>query len=292
VSCEANSDNCQIEYLYGDGSQIEGVLATESMTLTNGVGMDSRFLMGCMNNNTGIFDNYDGIIGFGRGPISLPSQFAAMGDQNVFALCLVPYTAATTATSALLFGTRDATNALGLVYTPLLPLAASDTYYWVDMVGVSVSGVDVGVPADAFQIDAAGGGGVLFDSGTPYTYFSPAVYDPVQQSVASLITYPVVPDADNFCFDTVGVTDPAVPSVTFHFAGVDAGTVVDFELQGYNAYVPQSDAADNTVFCLAIRSDSSGGSMILGSIAMANHYMEHDVVNMRLGIVSKDCTVE
>ncbi|KAG0601741.1 hypothetical protein M758_11G136700 [Ceratodon purpureus] len=285
-TCEANSNYCQIKYSYQDGSQTEGVLTNETMTLPNTAGaapVASNFVIGCMNNNTGIFDNYDGIVGFARGPLSLPSQLSKRGDLNVFAFCLVPYTATTTLTSSLIFGSRNETNPLGLVYTPLLD--GSDTsFYWVDMVGVSVAGVDTGIPSALFNTS----GGVIFDSGTTFTQFVPAIYDSIKQSVANVIPYPIVPDSSSSlnrsCYDVAGVQNPTWPTMTYHFTGV-SGAIVDFELDLENLF-PQEP--NTTVFCLSI---TSADSNIIGNIQQANHYIEHDVDLKRIGWISKDCTV-
>lgn len=210
----------------------------------------------------------------------------------MFAFCLVPYTAATTLTSALVFGSRDATNALGLVYTPLLQ-GTSPSFYWVGMVGVSVAGVDAGIPTALF----ASTDGVLFDSGTPLTYFAPEIYDPLHQSIAGAIPYPVAPDPvdavvakplNRLCFDLAGVQSPVLPTMAYHFTDADAaGATVDFDLGLENIYMNDM----NTVWCLAIVRGESGNPSIVGNIQQANHYIEHDVALNRIGWTSKDCTV-
>lgn len=276
----ATGNTCHITYDYADGSQIAGTLTSETLTLTSSTTL-THFIIGCMNNNTGIFDNYDGIVGFGRGKYSLPSQFALHSYLQVFAYCLVPYTSTTTLSSPLLFGASDPTNAQGLAYTPLLT-SAGDTLYYVKMTGISVNGEAVSsIPSKAFKAD------VLFDSGTPITQLFPEVYDGLQQAVADAVTYPVVQDATYFCFDVTGVTDPVLPTVTFHFRGEDGESEVDFKLKDENLYGPLVDVAG--ALCLAARA-LSVDNMVVGSVNQANHYIETDVVNMRMGWASKDCT--
>ena len=268
------------------GSQIEGVLTTETLSLINTAGTNpvaDNFVIGCMNNNRGGFPNMDGIIGFGRGRLSLPSQFSTRGDLNVFAVCLVPFTATTTLTSSLTFGFRDATNGLGLVYTPLLRRPA-DSFYWVDMVGVTVGSVDIGIPST---------NDVIFDTGTVLTSFLPEIYDPIHKRISSLVSYPVksdpFPDLNRLCFDVAGVQNPTLPKMTYHFADVDdTGAVVDFELGYENLYTKHR----STLFCLAIaRADPKTDVNVIGNIQQANHYVEYDGALDRIGWAFKDCTV-
>jgi len=169
ASCVDSSRSCQVSYAYADGSAIQGVISTETIALSNslsGVAWETPdVLFGCMNNDTVSFGSVDGLVGFGRGPNSLPSQLTQSTANNVFSYCLVPYTAATTLTSALLLGETSpgASYSLPLVYTPILTY--SETFYAVSMTGISVNGTELDIPSSTFQ-KANANGGVIFDSGT------------------------------------------------------------------------------------------------------------------------------
>jgi hypothetical protein len=264
---------------------------TESITLLNTAGANpvaSGFIVGCMDNNTGLFDGYDGIVGFGRGSYSFPSQMSQIAYLPVFSYCLVPFGASTTNTSTMTFGASDPTNALGLVYTPIL-YGSELTYYFVNMTGISVNGVAVSnISASLFEYDTTDGtGGVIFDSGTTDTNFAPQVFNAFQQTViSSIVTYPAVDDPNYYCFNITGETAPEYPNVTFHFGSVDGTSVVDYDVAGLNLFSEDYPG----VSCLHVTQGSD--PMIIGNVAMGNHYIEFDATdNLRIGWVSKDCTL-
>lgn len=297
----ANNNTCRIEYIYSDGSTVQGPVVREVMTLSNTTGANlvaSGFLLVCMNNNTGIFDNYDGIVGFSRSAFSLPSQLSEMSYLHVVSYCLVPFKAATTNTSTMQFGKSDSTNARGLVYTPLQNPPGS-TGYFVNMTGISVDGIAVGIPASLFEYNASvGTSGVVFDSGTPITRFVQEVYTALRNAVASAsrlaAVAPPSDHADALCFNISGDAAPVYPTLTFHFGGVH-GDTVDFHLGPDNAFGPprfgpdlNQSAYQTGVSCLAVVPYPIN---IVGSIAQANHYIETDAtVDMRIGWVNQDCT--
>lgn len=109
------------------------------------------------------------------------------------------------------------------------------------------------------------------------------------QSLKGVITYPTVPaDNTSLCYNISGVQQPAFPSVSFQFSGFDGG-IVAFPLAGQNLFLPNS-TDDVTVQCLAIL-PSNPGPNIIGNIAQADHYIESDLVNMKIGWTSRDCSL-
>jgi hypothetical protein len=124
-----------------------------------------------MNNDTGTFRAVDGLVGFGMGPMSLPSQISGV-ERDTFSYCLVSIAAVTNFTSTLFFASPAATvNGMPLVYTPLVQNPSSPTFYFASMIGITVNGQDLGIPVANFGFDPAPAttGGVLFDSGTVLT---------------------------------------------------------------------------------------------------------------------------
>jgi hypothetical protein len=74
--------------------------------------------------------------------------------------------------------------------------------------------------------------------------------------------------------------------MSLHFSGMD-GTVVDFALAQDNIFIPYVDTID----CLAISPVDGVGQNIIGNVAQADHYIEYDVENARIGWASRDCSV-
>jgi hypothetical protein len=107
------------------------------------------------------------------------------------------------------------------------------------------------------------------------------------QAFNDLVTYPIVPDNTSLCYNISGVQQPEFPSVSLQFSGIN-GTVVDFVLAEQSLFFPGND--DGTVQCLVIVPRDFGFN-IIGNIAQADHYIETDLVNMRIGWTSKDCSL-
>ena len=68
-------------YNYSVGSTTDGHFVTDTITLTNSTRTGSAipgFYLGCGQKQTGPSPVADGVIGFGQGAISLPTQMAHM----------------------------------------------------------------------------------------------------------------------------------------------------------------------------------------------------------------------
>lgn len=178
--------NCKISAAYGTpGSGIGGLLSTETISFSNNTDSGqlgiSNFLFGCMDNDTSSFGTADGLVGMGRGPLSLPSQLSQLTSFNVFSYCLVPYLVSFNLTSPLLFGASNS-KGLKLVYTPIVDNPDIITYYWVNMTGISINGTAVKIPKAPLEWNlTTSTGGTIFDSGTSYTIFSNDIWTPVVQ---------------------------------------------------------------------------------------------------------------
>ncbi|KAG0557511.1 hypothetical protein M758_11G132800 [Ceratodon purpureus] len=266
--------SCQYDYLYGDGSSTSGALASE--TLTIGTGAIPNVAFGCGHSNLGSFAGAGGLVGLGKGPLSLISQAGAVASKK-FSYCLVPLGSAKT--SPLYVG--DSAVAGGVAYTPMVTNNANPTFYYAGVTGITVAGKAVTYPAATFDIDGSGQGGFILDSGTTLTYLDTAAFTPVLAAVKAEIPYP---EADGsfygleFCFSTAGVNNPTYPSMVIHFEGADYALAPD------NVFVAL-DTAGITCFAMA----SSNGFSILGNIQQQNHLIVHDLVNKRIGFKSANC---
>jgi hypothetical protein len=91
----SNEKHCNYTYGYGDSSTTHGVLAQEAIILTSNTRKNvsiQGFLFGCGHNNIGGFNDHEmGIIGLGRGPLSLVSQIGPLFGGKKMSQCLVPF---------------------------------------------------------------------------------------------------------------------------------------------------------------------------------------------------------
>lgn len=185
-SCAKSS--CKYEYQYGDGSMTIGAFSYEILTLESS-GRKLRSLpqiaFGCGQMNSGSFAGAGGIVGLGRGAVSLPSQLSPYISDK-FSYCLVNLEMSATKTSPIFFGdiaaAQTSTSAAGLKYTPLINNPKHPTFYYVGVNGISVGGQMIaGLSAQNFSINTVGNGGVIFDSGTTLTIWNSNVYTLILQ---------------------------------------------------------------------------------------------------------------
>ncbi|RLN27554.1 aspartic proteinase nepenthesin-1-like [Panicum miliaceum] len=219
--CARDGRACAVDTGYG-GGDISGVLGTEEFTFqSETVSLAFGLVRGFLNGASGI-------IGLGRGALSLVSQ---LGDTR-FAYCLTPYLrdvrvslcvgselagAEEDSASPAKFPTRDTISPSHLFVGAPAGLDASggappfttvpfaenpreapfNTFYYLPLVGVSVGDARLAVPASAFALrQVARGvwaGGALIDSGAPFTLFVDAAYRAVRAELARQLGGRVVP---------------------------------------------------------------------------------------------------
>jgi hypothetical protein len=183
-------------------------------------------------------------------------------------------------TSQLVFGS---TGSSPLTYTPLVTNNFNPTFYYVSVTGISVGGSPLSYPSSAFAFTSSGGGGMILDSGTTLTQMDTRAYDPLVQSLDSLITYPKVDGSSagfDLCYDLSGVTNAAFPEVVFQFSGG-----LEVSLPANNIFLQVDNNPD---FCLAIQGSNLGLS-IFGNVQQQNFQIAYDRANKRVGFAPAGC---
>nr|XP_051208386.1 aspartic proteinase nepenthesin-1-like [Lolium perenne] len=159
-------NTCIYQYFYGNSASTTGVLANETFTFgTNGTRVSvPKIAFGCRNLNAGSLYNGSGMVGFGRGPLSLVSQ---LGVPR-FSYCLTSFMSIVP--SRLYFGayamlnTTNTSDSDPVQSTPFIVNPALPTMYYLNMTGISVGGDLLPVDPSVFTInDADGTGGVITD---------------------------------------------------------------------------------------------------------------------------------
>ncbi|KEH29587.1 putative nepenthesin [Medicago truncatula] len=164
TSCSPDQINCKYNYSYVDGSETQGVLAQETLTLTSTTGEPVAFkgvIFGCGHNNNGAFNDKEmGIIGLGRGPLSLVSQIGSSLGGNMFSQCLVPFNTNPSISSPMSFGKGSEVLGNGVVSTPLVSKTTYQSFYFVTLLGISVE--DINLPFNAgSSLEPAAKGNVI-----------------------------------------------------------------------------------------------------------------------------------
>ncbi|KAF8032437.1 hypothetical protein BT93_D1377 [Corymbia citriodora subsp. variegata] len=268
---------CQYQVSYGDGSFTLGEFSSETLTFRR-TRVD-RVALGCGHDNEGLFIGAAGLLGLGRGRLSFPAQ-AGRRFNNKFSYCLVDRSASSRP-SSVIFG--DSALSRPARFTTLLKNPKLDTFYYVELLGISVGGTRVpGITASHFKLDPAGNGGVIVDSGTSVTRLTRPAYialrDAFRVGASSLKRAPDFSLFDT-CFDLSGKTQVKVPTVVLHFRGADVS------LPASNYLIPVDSQG---TFCFAFAGTMSGLS-IIGNIQQQGFRVVYDLAGSRVGFSPRGC---
>lgn len=132
TSCAATG--CRYDIQYGDYSTSSGDIASDTLTL--GQVAFPRTVFGCGFSNGGTFrPQTSGIVGLGRGSVSLVSQMGS-ASEGKFSYCLVPFFSRKLS-SKMSFGRNAVVSGRGTVSTPMV-FKARGTFYHLTLEGMSV----------------------------------------------------------------------------------------------------------------------------------------------------------
>nr|ACN40790.1 unknown [Picea sitchensis] len=269
-NCGGNS-KCQFEVLYGDGTQVDGTLASDAITL--GSQYLPNFSFGCAESLSEDTYSSPGLMGLGGGSLSLLTQApTAELFGGTFSYCLP---SSSTSSGSLVLGKEAAVSSSSLKFTTLIKDPSFPTFYFVTLKAISVGNTRISVPAT----NIASGGGTIIDSGTTITYLVPSAYkdlrDAFRQQLSSLQPTPVE-DMDT-CYD-LSSSSVDVPTITLH---LDRN--VDLVLPKENILITQ----ESGLSCLAFSSTDSRS--IIGNVQQQNWRIVFDVPNSQVGFAQEQC---
>ncbi|KAF7826189.1 aspartyl protease family protein 2-like [Senna tora] len=267
--------SCLYQVSYGDGSFTVGDFSTETLTFrrTKVPGV----ALGCGHDNEGLFVGAAGLLGLGRGKLSFPVQSGRRFNQK-FSYCLVDRSASAKP-SSIVFG--DSAVPRTALFTPLLNNPKLDTFYYVELLGISVGGSPVrGISPSLFRLTPAGDGGVIIDSGTSVTRLTRPAYIALRNAFRVGASH--LKKGEDFslfdtCFDLSGQTEVKVPTVALHFRGADVS------LPANNYLIPVDSKG---TFCFAFAGTMSGLS-IIGNIQQQGFRVVYDLAGSRVGFAPR-----
>ncbi|KAK4374633.1 hypothetical protein RND71_005310 [Anisodus tanguticus] len=265
---DCSTDTCQYQVSYGDGSFTVGELATETVSFGNS-GSFSNVAIGCGHDNEGLFIGSAGLIGLGGGSLSFPSQIKA----SSFSYCLVDRNS--DSSSTLEFNSAGPSDA---VLAPLLRNSRRSTFFYVGVEGISVGGETLPIPANIFQVDETGHGGIIVDSGTAVTRLQTTVYNSLRDTFFKYAQNNL-PSTDGFmlfdtCFDLSSMKTASVPTVAFHFSGGKK-----LSLHPKNTLVPVDSEGK---YCLAF-APTDESLAIIGNLQQQGTRVSYDLTNNLVG---------
>ena len=190
--------------------------------------------------------------------------------SNVFSYCLP---VSQISTGWLTLG-RTSTSAAAF-YTPLYRNPNAPSFYYIDMYGISVGGIQLPVSADVFR-----GVGTIIDSGTTLTYLPVEAYSALSEAFQrAMWRYNRIQGFGSLdtCYDFSGKSTVEYPEIRLLFTGVDliiGSTGVLFRV-GISQY------------CLAFL--TAGGASVIGNSQQQGLEVVYDVGLQRIGFGGGSC---
>ncbi|XP_054813089.1 aspartyl protease AED3-like [Prosopis cineraria] len=273
-TCDGSA--CGFNLTYG-GSTIAANLVQDTVTLaTDPI---PGYSLGCIQKATGSSVPPQGLLGLGRGPLSLLSQTQNL-YQSTFSYCLPSFKSLNFSGSLRL---GPVAQPIRIKFTPLLKNPRRPSLYYVNLVGIRVGRKIVDIPPEALAFNPTTGAGTIFDSGTVFTRLVEPAYiairDEFRRRVGRNLTVTNLGG-----FDTCYTVPIVAPSITFLFSGMNVTLPQD------NILI-HSTAGSTT--CLAMAAAPSNVNSVLNVIAnmqQQNHRILYDVPNSRLGVARELCT--
>ncbi|CAA3024637.1 aspartyl protease AED3-like [Olea europaea subsp. europaea] len=272
-SCEGTT--CGFNLTYGSSS-IAASLVQDTIRLATDIFPGYTF--GCIRKATGNSIPAQGLLGLGRGPLSLLSQTQYL-YKSTFSYCLPSYKSPNFSGS-LRLGPNS--QPIRIKYTQLLKNPRRSSLYYVNLVGIKVGRGLVKIPPAAFSHDPITGSGTVIDSGTVFTHLVEPAYIAVRDAFRRLMGKAIVSSLGGF--DTCYTVPITVPTITFMFSGI-------------NMTLPQDNflirSVVGTTSCLAMAAAPTNVNSVLNVIAnfqQQNHRILIDVPNSKLGVARETCT--
>ncbi|KAK7301118.1 hypothetical protein RJT34_11979 [Clitoria ternatea] len=269
------STACSFTQSYG-GSSFSATLVQDSLGLATNSILNYNF--GCVNSASGGSIPAQGLLGLGRGPLSLLSQTWSQ-YSGVFSYCL-PSFKSYYFSGSLKLGPPGQPRRIRT--TPLLRNPRRPSLYYVNLTGVTVGRVRVNIPTQFLTFDPSTGSGTIIDSGTVITRFVEPVYNAIRDEFRKQVKGQF---ASIGAFDTCFVKNyvTLVPLIKFHFTGLDL-TLPYENILLHSSY--------GSVACLAMASVPNNVNSVLNVIAnlqQQNLRILFDTVKNKVGIARELC---
>nr|POE68409.1 aspartyl protease family protein [Quercus suber] len=176
--------------------------------------------------------------------------------------------------------TRGSEISSSLKFTPMLTLSQRQSFYGLNLIGLSVGGQRLSIPTSVFST-----AGTIIDSGTVITRLPPTAYNALRTKFREMMrNYPMTSATSPFdtCYDLSKSQSVSIPSISFFFGGdvsVDLGEV------GILYVLRQTEA------CLAFAGNSDPRYItIFGNEQQKGLEVVYDVAGERIGFRPGGCS--
>nr|POE91477.1 aspartyl protease family protein [Quercus suber] len=246
----------------------------ERLTITSD--MLDNFVFGCGQDNKGLFNGIAGLLGLGRGQVSLVQQ-AAQKYSQFFSYCL-PST--TSSTGYLILG-KGSEISSSLKFTPMLTLSQRQSFYGLNLIGISVGGQKLSISTSVFSTMDT-----IIDSGMVITRLPPTAYNALRTKFREIMrNYPMISSSSSTfdtCYDLSKSQSVSIPSISFFFGG---DVSVNLDKVGILYVLRQTEA------CSAFAGNRDPSNIaIFGNEQQKGLEVVYDVVGERIGFRPGGCS--
>ncbi|KAL7204723.1 hypothetical protein ACSBR2_017766 [Camellia fascicularis] len=267
---------CSFNLTYGGSTVVSNLSQDTVMLATDPV---PGYTFGCIQKATGSSVPPQGLLGLGRGPLSLLSQTQNI-YQSTFSYCLPSFKSGNFSGSLRLGPIGQPKR---IKYTQLLRNPRRSSLYYVNMFGIRVGRRIVSIPPQALAFNPITGAGTIFDSGTVFTRLVQAAYiavrDEFRRRVGINATVTTLGG-----FDTCYSVPIVAPTVTLMFTGMNVTLPPD-------NYLIHSTAGSITCLAMAAAPDNVNSVLnVIANMQQQNHRLLFDIPNSRLGVARELCT--
>ncbi|CAK9314646.1 unnamed protein product [Citrullus colocynthis] len=291
--CKTPSSPCIYDYSYAGGASAKGIFAIETLTvdLTNGKEKQlHNSIIGCTESVQGrIFGGADGVIGLGTSPYSFTYKAAENANGGGFSYCLVDHLSHHTATSYFILGAPSPSASAAassvvpsgnMTFTKLFVGDPYNSFYGVDLIGISADGVMLNIPPRVWDINS--GGGTILDSGTSLTMLAAPAFDMVMEALTPKLKHfeQIEVEPFEFCFNNSQYTHEMAPKIRFHFGD---GTMFQPPVKSYVV------SAGEYISCIGFVSMPFPAFNIIGNILQQNHLWQFDFFRRKVGFAPSEC---
>ncbi|CAL5204613.1 unnamed protein product [Lathyrus oleraceus] len=278
-SCSPTGSNvCSFNQSYADSS-FSATLSQDSLALDGVTNVIiPKFSFGSINVISGASIPAQGLLGLGRGSLSLLSQSVST-YSGVFSYCL-PSFKSHYFSGSLKLGPADQPKTIRT--TPLLRNPSRSSLYYVNLTGISVGSVNVPIPNNLLAFNPKTGAGSIIDSGTVITSFVEPVYNAIRDEFRKQVKGPFSSlGAFDTCFKDTNET--TTPAITLHFQDLDLKLPIE------NGLI---HSTSEPLICLAMAAAPKNVNSVLNVIAnyqQQNLRILFDTVNNKVGIARELC---
>lgn len=291
-------------YTYGEGI-VSGTLTRDTLRVhgvstsnPNSIREVPKFVFGCVGTT---YREPIGIVGFGKGPLSLPSQLGFL--HKGFSHCFLPFKFANNPniSSPLVVGDQAISSKENFQFTPMLKSPMYPNFYYIGLEGITVGkGATTQVPLTLREFDSSGNGGMLIDSGTTYTHLPEPFYSNLLTTLQTSINHSRAEDIEartgfDLCYrlpcpnNNINslVTDD-FPSITFHFLN-NVSLVLPSGNDFYAMGAPRNSTVVKCLLFQSMEDSEEGPAGIFGNFQQQNVEVVYDLEKERIGFQTTDC---